>query len=382
MHQQTLIGILRTFFRPISINSVFNIAALNADSASSCGTHARGFRVSDHDSSFFKTFVGVLGFLVVLAFVIFFVAQYVIDKSGINNSAETQLIRDEAIAKRIAPEGKVRMMGDAEIASASAGAAAAGPKSAKDIVTATCSGCHGSGVLGAPKIGDKASWDARYAGGLEALVAGAIVGKGAMPARGGNAALSDDEVRAAVEQMLADSGFDVSVTDLTAGAAAETAAETAPQATTETAPEAAPAPASADEAGSNPVAAATDMVSSAASAVANTATAVVGSVADAAGNAATVAATAVSDAVAPAVDNAHGKAIYGKACVACHSVGVAGAPRLGDKAAWSARIAQGVDTLHKHALQGFRGMPPKGGRMDLSDADVSAAVDYMISEGQ
>ncbi|MCB1737917.1 MAG: cytochrome c5 family protein [Gammaproteobacteria bacterium] len=331
--------------------------------------------MSDHDSSFFKTFVGVLGFLVVLAFVIFFVAQYVIDKSGINNSAETQSIRDEAIAKRIAPEGKVRMMGDAEIASASADAAA-GPKSAKDIVTATCSGCHSSGVLGAPKIGDKASWDARYAGGLDALVASAIAGKGAMPARGGNAALSDEEVRAAVEQMLADSGFDVSVTNLTAGAAA--AAEAAPEATTETAPEAAPAPASAEEASANPVAVATDMVSNAASAVANTAAAVAGNVADAAGNAA----TAVSDAVAPATDDAHGKAIYGKACVACHSVGVAGAPRLGDKAAWSARVAQGVDTLHKHALQGFRGMPPKGGRMDLSDSDVAAAVDYMVSQAQ
>ncbi|MCB1734513.1 MAG: cytochrome c5 family protein [Gammaproteobacteria bacterium] len=325
--------------------------------------------MSDHDSSFFKTFVGVLGFLVVLAFVIFFVAQYVIDKSGINDNAETQSIRDEAIAKRIAPEGKVRMMGDAEIASASAGAASAGPKSAKDIVAATCAGCHGSGVLGAPKIGDKASWDARYAGGLDALVASAIAGKGAMPPRGGNASLSDEEVRAAIEQMLADSGLDVSVSDLTAGAAAS---EAAPTATSDAAPVAEA------ETAANPVAAATEAVTHAASAMADSAAAVAGSVADAAGNAA----TAVSEAVAPAADSARGKEVYGMACVACHAVGVAGAPRLGDKASWSARIAQGIDTLHTHALKGFRGMPPKGGRMDLSDSDVAAAVDYMVSQAQ
>ena len=66
--------------------------------------------------------------------------------------------------------------------------------------------------------------------------------------------------------------------------------------------------------------------------------------------------------------------------------GIAGAPKMGDKAAWAARIAQGADTLHTHALQGFQGkggyMPPKGGRTDLSDQSVINAVDYMVAASQ
>jgi len=66
----------------------------------------------------------------------------------------------------------------------------------------------------------------------------------------------------------------------------------------------------------------------------------------------------------------------------CHAAGVAGAPKLGDKAAWSARIAQGTSVLYVHAINGFQGkvgvMPPKGGS-PASDADVKAAVDYMVS---
>jgi cytochrome c5 len=77
-----------------------------------------------------------------------------------------------------------------------------------------------------------------------------------------------------------------------------------------------------------------------------------------------------------------GPQVYNAACLACHGAGVAGAPVYGDAAAWAGRIAQGTDTLKQHALQGFSGaagyMPPKGGRMDLSDAEIEAAVDYMI----
>jgi cytochrome c5 len=79
---------------------------------------------------------------------------------------------------------------------------------------------------------------------------------------------------------------------------------------------------------------------------------------------------------------ADGKATYDGTCMACHAMGVAGAPKFGDKAAWADRIAQGKDTLYKHALEGFQGksgvMPAKGGRTDLSDDDVKAAVDYMV----
>jgi cytochrome c5 len=78
--------------------------------------------------------------------------------------------------------------------------------------------------------------------------------------------------------------------------------------------------------------------------------------------------------------------LYNSACVACHGQGIGGAPRLGDKAAWAPRIAQGMDTLHKHAVEGFQGksglMPPKGGRVDLPDDLVRQGVDYMVEHAR
>jgi cytochrome c len=85
---------------------------------------------------------------------------------------------------------------------------------------------------------------------------------------------------------------------------------------------------------------------------------------------------------AAAADMAAGQKVYQQTCFACHGTGAAGAPKFGDKAAWKARIAKGMATLDKHALHGFQGsagvMPPKGGRMDLSDEDVKNAVAYMV----
>ena len=81
-----------------------------------------------------------------------------------------------------------------------------------------------------------------------------------------------------------------------------------------------------------------------------------------------------------------GKSVYESACVACHGAGLAGAPKVGDKTAWAARIAQGTATLEQHAIAGYQGsagfMPAKGGRMDLSDDAVKAAVGYMVSQGR
>ena len=81
---------------------------------------------------------------------------------------------------------------------------------------------------------------------------------------------------------------------------------------------------------------------------------------------------------------ADGTAAYDTACSACHGAGIAGAPKVGDKAAWGPRIAQGKETLYNHALHGFNGktgvMPPKGGNTALPDADVKAAVDFMVSK--
>lgn len=82
----------------------------------------------------------------------------------------------------------------------------------------------------------------------------------------------------------------------------------------------------------------------------------------------------------------NGQTVYEGACMACHAAGVAGAPKLGDVAEWTARIAQGAEVLHAHAIEGYQGengiMPAKGGRSDLSDAEVIAAVDYMAENSQ
>jgi cytochrome c5 len=100
------------------------------------------------------------------------------------------------------------------------------------------------------------------------------------------------------------------------------------------------------------------------------------------------AAPPVAAPAAPAAggNTAKGEDIYKQTCFACHAAGVAGAPKLGDKAAWGPRIAQGNDTLYTHSIKGFQGkvgmMPPKGGNMALSDADVKAAVDYMVAQSK
>ena len=81
-----------------------------------------------------------------------------------------------------------------------------------------------------------------------------------------------------------------------------------------------------------------------------------------------------------------GKVTYDKACFACHNMGIAGAPKIGDKDAWVSRIAQGMDVLVRHSIDGYQGstgfMPPKGGRMDLTDEEVEAAVVYMVERSQ
>jgi cytochrome c5 len=102
-----------------------------------------------------------------------------------------------------------------------------------------------------------------------------------------------------------------------------------------------------------------------------------------------VAATAVRPATtpgtaakaAPSGSADAGKALYNSVCVACHGAGIAGAPKAGDKAAWKARIAQGKDALYNSALHGKNAMPPKGGS-SAPDADVKAAVDYLVSQSK
>jgi cytochrome c5 len=91
-------------------------------------------------------------------------------------------------------------------------------------------------------------------------------------------------------------------------------------------------------------------------------------------------------AVAAAAVPTSGTAAYETACAACHGAGIAGAPKVGDKAAWGPRMAQGKATLYTHALQGFNGktgvMPAKGGRTDWPDDLIKQAVDHMMELNQ
>lgn len=204
------------------------------------------------------------------------------------------------------------------------------------VYAAVCAACHDSGAAGAPKIGDSASWGARLAQGYDTLLKHAIEGIRAMPAKGGNPDLDDVEVARAVVFMANKSGASFKEPEAPAPAAASAA--TAGEPTAAPAPAAAPVPAAASP--------------------------------------------AAAPAAAPAVAANAGQTTYNAACVACHGAGIAGAPKLGDKAAWAARIQQGDAVLYEHAIKGFQGkagvMPPKGGST-ASDADVKAAVDYMVA---
>ncbi|WP_427914354.1 c-type cytochrome [Ramlibacter sp. MMS24-I3-19] len=210
-------------------------------------------------------------------------------------------------------------------------------KTGEEVFKAQCTTCHSAGVAGAPKFGDAAAWGARIKTGFDSLVNSALHGKGAMPAQGGGD-FEDTEVARAVAYMANAAGANFPEPKQPAPAAGKQAGATeaaAPAAATPT-PAAAPA---------------------------------------AAAPAAQTVAAAAPAAAAPAAGN--GEGLYKQVCVACHAAGVAGAPKFGDKAAWQPRIAQGVATLYNSALKGKGAMPPKGGS-SAPDADVKAAVDYMV----
>ncbi|GEM_PF-210064 len=183
----------------------------------------------------------------------------------------------------------------------------ASAQAGKAVYDKACVTCHGSGVAGVPKFGNAQDWATRISRGAAALYKSALEGtpKG-MPAKGGRADLSDADVKAGVDYMLA--------------------------AARGSAPRAADAP---------------------------------------------VVAAAAPVGAAP---SRAGRAVYDKACVNCHATGLAGAPKYGDAQEWASRIARGSAALYKTALEGnLKGMPPRGGRSDLSDADVRAGVDYMVA---
>ena len=190
-------------------------------------------------------------------------------------------------------------------------------KTGQQVVETVCAACHATGALNAPKIGDKDAWAKRLAQGYETLTQHAVKGLRQMPPRGGNPDLSDTELARAVAYMANQAGANFKE------------------------PESKPAPA------------AKPAVAAAAPAAAPAAAGAKGG------------------------DDAKGKTVYEGTCVACHGTGAAGAPKAGDKAAWTPRLKTGMDALYASALKGKNAMPPKGGNMSLSDADIKAAVDYL-----
>jgi cytochrome c5 len=187
---------------------------------------------------------------------------------------------------------------------------------------------------------------------LDGLMKNAINGLNSMPARGGDPSITDEELSNAIVYMTGKAGHDLS-SQVKAPAAAPAAQAAAPA-----------------EQAAAPAAAATP----AAAAPAETA-------APAAQAAAPAAVAPVAQAAAPAAA-VDGEKVYKGICFSCHDVGVAGSPKLGDKAAWAARIAAGNDSMYGTAINGKNAMPAKGGNPALSDAEIKAAVDFMVSKSK
>ena len=154
-----------------------------------------------HDKEFFRTFGMVLAALGgIFAFCIF-AAGLIVPKAGPSDAEKARL---EA---RIKPVAQV-ITDPAMLVKVSASTVKREPLTADEVYAQACAACHNSGVLNAPKTGDKSDWAKRAAaaGGLDGLTTHAIAGKNQMPARGGNPDLSDDEIKATVKLMLGKSG--------------------------------------------------------------------------------------------------------------------------------------------------------------------------------
>jgi cytochrome c5 len=165
-------------------------------------SYSRGVFVSEHDSNFFRTFTLVLVLLLVFMFVIIYLANTLSTREA--SSQDDPRVQAE-INALIKPVGQVETKASAAAAVASA-PAAGGAVDGKATFQSTCFACHGTGAAGAPKVGDKGAWGPRIAQGKSTLYQHALHGftgkSGTMPAKGGNTALSDKAVEAAVDYMV------------------------------------------------------------------------------------------------------------------------------------------------------------------------------------
>ena len=273
--------------------------------------------------------VVALSFIVPIAVIILLVTYVAGAK---REGAGASSMTPEAVAERLRPVGSV-------VVASTGGGAGRALQSGEAVYTLACSACHTPGIDGAPKTGDADAWKPRLAQGFDTLVKHAVEGFKAMPAKGGNASLDPVEVARAVAYMGNKSG----------GKFTEPAA-------------AAAAPAAAPAAAATPAAAPAAPPTAAAAPAPATVAAAAPAKADAGGGT--------------------GEKVYTTYCAACHIAGVAGAPRTGDKAAWAPRLALGVDALTQSVIKGKGVMPPKGGAVTASDADLRSAVEYLVAKAK
>lgn len=272
--------------------------------------------------------------LVLLFVVIFLLVQFVTFLAPERELAEEDMQRMMAAAEeRIESPAQVR-----------AGAAdepdeVVDLQSGSEVYQNTCAACHDTGTAGAPITGEPGDWgDERIEQGFDTMVQHVIDGLGAMPPRGGDSDLSDDEVRWSVAHMMAETDIDLD--------GVEAALEEEEQAL------------SGNGDGDAEEVAEEDAAEEA----------------------------VAEDVSMDELDPSAGRTVYNSSCASCHTPGVAGAPETGDRGAWEARLDKGLAVLIEHAIEGFQGddgfMPPRGGDSGLSDEEVANAVAFMIEESE
>lgn len=265
-------------------------------------------------------FIIAIVFLVVAGGVMF----YIDSQTNTLRTGQAHADDSEGLASRLQPVAKFAYT-EAEPEDAPL-------KSGKEVYDLTCVTCHDAGVAGAPKFGDQAAWAPYIATGYEEMLRVALNGQGAMPAKGGNSSLKDLEVELAMVYM-------------------------------------------ANEAGAGFAEPGTDGADNADSAAAS----------DAADESSTDVAAADSGSSIPAATDEQlqiGETLYSASCFACHGTGVAGAPKIGDKADWGPYMDTGLDTMLQIAITGKGAMPPRGTAINASDEELESAILYMIQDAR
>ncbi len=296
------------------------------------------------DAKFFRRFSWIILVLFMIGFTMVFLAG--------EFGAQVKDSTADTLTDRMRPVGKVNTDLDApnqaaealktvhhKVASTrvTAGGALARhetPNPGKVIYDQACFACHATTALGAPVLGAKDAWAPRFEKGFDMLFSNVIEGytgeTGIMPPKGGFTHLTDQNVRDALIFMLQESGGEALIPTGNASTAGERGAAPNPMTVLS----------------------------------------------------ATTARVDQITTIDPTEDLIKGKEVYDSACFICHTPGAAGAPKHGDSKSWAGRNEQDLAVLHDHAIKGYMGksglMPPKGGRVDLSDDDVKAAVAYML----